>query len=210
MTIFTLTARIPRRGTIHRVFSGLLLMLAFCVLAMAGYQTATGRWHATPVLSGSMRPGLQPGDVVITQRVPITALHVRDVIVFLPAGEGARQTVHRIVKLTVTKGTTSITTRGDANTINDPTTSSLRGATAYRVSRVVPLLGYPAVWLQGGSHGGLAIMVGVMLLIGAAVTVMRPEKPAAQPDSAALADGTVDAPGLSEREPSASSHSWST
>jgi signal peptidase len=182
----------------------MLLVLAFCALAMAGFQTARGQWHATPVLSGSMRPGLQPGDVVLTHRVPITDLHVRDVIVFHPPNDGARQTVHRIVKLTVNNGTTTMTTRGDANTINDPTTSSLRGTTAYRVARVVPLLGYPAVWLQNGAHGRLAIMLGVLLLIGAAVTVLRPEKPAAQPDPADLADGTVHTAALPIPEPDAS------
>jgi signal peptidase len=160
------------------------LVLAFCALALGGYQVASGQWHATPVLSGSMRPGLQPGDVVITQRVPITDLHVRDVVVFHPPNESETQTVHRIVKLTVKSGTTSITTRGDANTVDDPTVSSLGGTTAYRVVRVVPLIGYPAVWLQNGNHGMLAIALGAILLIAAVVTVLRPDKPTKPPGSA--------------------------
>lgn len=188
----TLSSITPRRGTVHKVFSGLLLMLALSALAMAGYQTTSGHWHATPVLSGSMRPGLQPGDVVVTQRVPITDLTVRDVIVFQPPEAGARQTVHRIVNLTVKDGTTSITMRGDANTADDPAKLSLSGTTAYRVTRVVPLLGYPAIWLQNGSHGRLAMVLGVMLLIVAAVTVFRPEKPTAQADTGDLAAGTVE------------------
>src|ERR1019366_7328070 len=109
-----------QHSTIRTVFSVLLLVLAFCVLTLSGYQVASGQWHATPVLSGSMRPGLQPGDVVLTQRVPISDLHVRDVIVFHPPNEGNGLTVHRIVKLTVKDGTTSITTWGDANPIADP------------------------------------------------------------------------------------------
>lgn len=163
----------PVRG----VFSGLLLVLAVCALTMCGYQTASGHWHATPVLSGSMRPGLQPGDVVVTQRVPISDLHVRDVIVFHPPNEPQRQTVHRIVKLRVRNGTTSVTTRGDANTINDPTVTALGGTTAYRVVRVVPLVGYPAVWLSGGRHGLLVIGLGLVLLVCAVVTLLRPEAP---------------------------------
>jgi signal peptidase len=143
----------------------------------------SGQWHATPVLSGSMRPGMQPGDVVVTQRVPISDLHVRDVLVFYPPNETERQTVHRIVKLTVKKGTTSITTWGDANTTADPVVSSLSGTTAYRMVRVVPLVGYPAVWLQNGSHGLLAITAGVILLIAAVVTVLRPDNPTKPPGS---------------------------
>lgn len=85
-------------------------MFALCALAVAGYPVKTGQWHATPVLSGSLRPGMQPGDVVVIQRVPFSDLHVRDVVVFYPPHETTRQTVHRIVKLTVKGGTTSITT----------------------------------------------------------------------------------------------------
>jgi signal peptidase I len=156
------------------------MVTALCALAWCAYQTGTGRWHATPVLSGSMRPGLQPGDIVVTQRVPVGDLHVRDVIVFHPPNESQQQTVHRIVNLHVRNGTTHITTRGDANSINDPEVTALRGVTAYRVVRVVPLVGYPAVWLSDGHHGLLAIGLGVLLLVVAAVVLLRPESPRRQ------------------------------
>jgi len=161
----------------------MLVVLASAALAFAGYQVKTGQWHATPVLSGSMRPGIQPGDVVITQRVPVSDLRVRDVVVFYPPNETKRQTVHRIVKLTVKGGTTSITTWGDANLIADPAVSSLRGTTAYRMVRVVPLLGYPAIWLQNGSRGMLVIGLGVLVLIVAVFIALRPDKPTTPPGS---------------------------
>jgi len=176
----------PSAGsTISKGFSTLLLVLSFCALAIAGYQVKTGQWHATPVLSGSMRPGLQPGDVVVTQRVPISDLRVRDVVVFYPPNQTAHQTVHRIVKLTVQGERTSITTGGDANLVSDAAVSALKGTTAYRVVRVVPLVGYPAIWLQNGSRGMLAIALGVIVLIAAGVTVLRPDKPTepADPDN---------------------------
>lgn len=179
---------IPKRGTIRKAVTNLCLIVAFGALALAGLQVGTGRWHATPVLSGSMRPGLQPGDVVVTQRVPISDLHVRDVVVFHPPNEAERQTVHRIVKLTVKGGTTFMTTWGDANPVADPTASGLKGATAYRVVRVVPLLGYPAVWLQSATHGGLVIALGVVLLIVAAVVVLRPDKGTEPPRSTGPVD----------------------
>ena len=188
------TAHTPKHVTIRKVFSVLLLVLAFCALALSGYQVTSGQWHATPVLSGSMRPGLQPGDVVVTQRVPISDLHVRDVVVFHPPNEGDRLTVHRIVKLTVKGGTTSITTWGDANPIADPVVSSLSGTTAYRVARVVPLLGYPAVWLQNGGRGMLVIALGVILLIVAVVTLIRPDKPTKPPSAADPTDSSSDLP----------------
>jgi len=175
----------PPLGTIlSKGFSTLVLVLAFCALAIAGYQVKTGQWHATPVLSGSMRPGLQPGDVVVTQRVPISALRVRDVVVFYPPNQTSHQTVHRIVKLTVRGTTTSITTWGDANLVPDAAVSSLKGNTAYRMVRVVPLVGYPAIWLQNAGRGMMAIALGVILLIVAVVTILRPDKPTKPADPA--------------------------
>jgi signal peptidase I len=191
----------PERGIIRRVLGTLLLVVAFGALAFAGYEVKTGQWHATPVLSGSMRPGLQPGDVAVTQRVPVSDLHVRDVIVFYPPNETQRQTIHRIVKLTVKGGTTSITTWGDANRMADPAVASLKGATAYRMVRVVPLAGYPAIWLQNGGRGLLAIGLGAILLVAALVTVLRPDKPATPPRSPGTPGGHDDSPGEDKADP---------
>jgi signal peptidase len=177
VTTATRATRPPRGSVIRKGSSTLVLVLAFCALAFAGYQVKTGQWHATPVLSGSMRPAMQPGDVVITQRVPISALRVRDVVVFYPPNQTTHQTVHRIVNLTVKGNTTSITTWGDANLVADAAVSSLKGTTAYRMVRVVPLVGYPAIWLQNENRGLLAIALGVILLIAAALTMLRPDKP---------------------------------
>ena len=146
---------------------------------------------------------MQPGDVVVTQRVPISDLHVRDVIVFYAPNEIERQTVHRIVKLTVKGGTTSITTWGDANLTADPAVSSLKGTTAYRMVRVVPLLGYPAVWMQNGGRGMLAIALGAILLVAAVVTMFRPDRPTKPPGSTDPADSTL--PADSSGDPAESS-----
>lgn len=188
-------ATTPPLGTIIRKgFSTTLLVLAFCALAVAGYQVKTGQWHATPVLSGSMRPGLQPGDVVVTQRVPISALRVRDVVVFYPPNQTSHQVVHRIVKLTVKGKVTSITTWGDANLVPDAAVSSLKGDTAYRMVRVVPLVGYPAIWLQNGSRGMFAIALGAILLVAAAFTLLRPDKPDKPSTPADPGDQRIDEP----------------
>jgi signal peptidase I len=179
--------RPQQTSPLRRIVSGVLLVLALGTLAMAAYQTGTGRWHATPVLSGSMRPGLQPGDVVLTKQVPVADLHVRDVIVFHPPDHGDRLTVHRIVEMTPLNGSVSITTRGDANSADDLAPASLSGRDAYRVQRVLPLVGYPAVWLSGGNHGMLVIGLGVLLLVAAAVTVLRRDPPTDAAD-----DPTID------------------
>jgi signal peptidase len=167
-----------------------LLLLALGTLAAAAYQTGTGRWHATPVLSGSMRPGLQPGDVVLTKRVPVSDLQVRDVIVFHPPGEADRLKVHRIVRLTSRNGGVAITTRGDANSAADPEEATLSSHDTYRVERVIPLVGYPAVWLAAGNHGAMAIVLGLLLLAAATTTALRKDASAAVPAEPAPDEGT--------------------
>lgn len=92
------------------------------------------------------------------------------------------------MKLEVKGETTSITTWGDANDVADPAVSSLSGTTAYRMVRVVPLVGYPAVWLQNGNRGVMVIALGVILLIAAAVTFLRPDRPTTPPDPADSAE----------------------
>lgn len=197
----------PRQRTRGRRAAGsLLLLLGLAALALGAFATGTGRWHATPVLSGSMRPGLQPGDVVLTKRVPVSSLQVRDVLVFHPPGEGDRLLVHRIVRLTRKGDVVTITTHGDANTADDPAKASLHlGGTAYRVQRAVPLVGYPAVWLSQGSHGPLTIVLGVVFLVGAVLTVVRkgpdevPPSSSSTPDDAAV-EGPPSAVGGSRRD----------
>ena len=49
--------------------------------------------------------------------------------------------------------------------------------------RVVPPLGYLAVWLQNRSPGLLVIALGAILLIAAAVSILRPDKPTEAPGS---------------------------
>src|SRR2546422_624427 len=77
----------------------LLLVSACLALVALGGGLATGRLRLTPILSGSMRPTLQPGAVAVL--TPIDASEVRkgDVIVFHePIGAHAL-VVHRVVRV---------------------------------------------------------------------------------------------------------------
>ena len=126
----------------------------------------------TPVLSGSMRPGLAVGGVVISQRVPVDSLAVRDVIVFADPYKPSEQIVHRIVRITKNKsGQLQFNTQGDANTVRDPWTITIRGNDVYRVRWSVPLLGYVANSYQ--RHRGYYLLgAGIVLILIAVSTVL--------------------------------------
>jgi len=156
-----------------RATIGTIMLLV--VLVLVGIVTVTlvrGTWMVTPVLSGSMRPGFSVGGVVISERVPVSSLAVRDVIVFQRPDRPSEQVVHRIVQLTDGgSGQLRINTQGDANTVRDPWTLTIRGSSAYRVRWSLPLLGYVAVAFQ--DHRGQTLLIAGLILIAIAVFTLR-------------------------------------
>lgn len=111
------------------------------VVLTAGVMVRVNGLQSQVVLTGSMRPTIQPGDLVITDSTPVSQLAVGDVIAFFPPGE-PQAVLHRIATLTVEDAGSTVTTRGDANSMDDPWRATLRGDTAYRLAFVVPLIGW--------------------------------------------------------------------
>jgi signal peptidase len=138
-----------------------VLIVAVGVIGVSvGILVFVNNLHFQTVTSGSMRPTISPGDVAVTQTVPVSSLAVGDVIVFFPPTSTTEPVMHRIVSLV--DGV--ITTRGDANNVNDPWQVTLTGTTAYRMVAVVPFLGWltelqrPAL-IVAGLLVGLAILL---------------------------------------------------
>src|SRR5664280_696866 len=103
-----------------------------------------------------MRPGLSVGGVAISESVPVDSLAVQDVIVFQRPDKPSEQVVHRIVQLAVgSSGQVVINTQGDANTVSDPWTLTIRVDYAYRVRWSLPLFGYVVAFQN---HRGFALL----------------------------------------------------
>jgi signal peptidase I len=123
-----------------------------------------------------MRPGLSVGGVVVSQRVPIDNLHVRDVIIFRDPYKPSEQIVHRIVKITKGPGgKLMFNTQGDANNVRDPWTLSIQGDSIYRARWSVPLIGYVAIAYQN-HRPFLLLGAGIVLLLIAIFTVLETRK----------------------------------
>ena len=120
-----------------------MLIGVSAMLLAIGMAVRTGHLNLQPVLSGSMRPTFQPGDLLATWRVPISSLHVGEVIAFVPPGKNYEE-MHRIVALKRVGAKTTITTRGDANHgRNDPWGPvALQGKSVYRLAVIIPKLGW--------------------------------------------------------------------
>jgi signal peptidase I len=159
-----------------RVRQVLALFVLACVLVGVGvgvFALVKGTWSINPVLSGSMRPGFAVGGVVISERVPVDQLALRDVIVFQDPLTPSEQIVHRIVGMSVARnGERIFLTQGDANVSRDPWRLQIPGGTAYRVRWSLPLLGYVAIAYE--NHRGIALIIaGVVLILVAILPIAR-------------------------------------
>jgi len=144
------------------------LAAVLALAGIAGVALARGTWMMTPVLSGSMRPGLSVGGLAISEQVPVDRLAVRDVIVFRSPDKPTEQVVDRIVHLAEgSSGQMLINTQGDTNTVRDPWTMTIRGDSAYRVRWSVPLVGYVAIAYENyrgfWQFGTGIVMVGIAI-----------------------------------------------
>jgi signal peptidase I len=148
--------------------------------------------------SGSMRPGLSVGGLAISERTPVDRLAVRDVIVFRSPDNPSEQVVHRIVNLAEgSPGQVLVNTQGDANTVRDPWTITMRGGSAYLVRWSVPLVGYVAIayknyrdfWLGAG-----IVMVGTAMSLGFRVRRLRKRRRTGTKPKGPTASHAVSAP----------------
>ena len=141
-----------------------LLLLVGTVLGAAGVALALATGvSAQPVLSASMAPSLDVGDLVLVRSVPTSSLRVGDIPLIVPTGQ-VIAVAHRITQLTPGTGGPTLTTRGDANRSADAVRPTVLGPTAPRVIAVVPKVGQLARLLsrqpvQPILIGGLGILL---------------------------------------------------
>ncbi|GEP39579.1 hypothetical protein NPS01_32420 [Nocardioides psychrotolerans] len=184
--------RAPRGSVPARLGSALLsLLLAACLLSFLvlavgphvfGYRTAT-------MLTGSMAPGIMPGDVVVTAPRPAADVEVGDVISYQIPIEDHRVETHRVTEVIHgDDGTVAVRTQGDANANVDPWTAVLDGDVVWEVQGVIPEIGtvIRALHHPFVSKGLLWVAIAGTLLLGLTTIWSKDE---ADPADADLADG---------------------
>ena len=130
---------------LHVVLSALMIF-STVVVVLAVFLMRTDTIRVSRVLTGSMKPLLPVGTVVVTRPVPSSQVTVGDVIMFMPpkewAGPDAKPVIHRVAEITHTEdGATGIKTKGDNNTAVDPWTLNANGIQAYKLAWHSYLLG---------------------------------------------------------------------
>lgn len=117
------------------------------VVAVAIMWFAVGLFpiHPMVVATGSMRPVMDAGDVVIVAKAPADVIEPGDIIQFRE--EGGISVLHRVVEIYETEGARFFITKGDANDQRDKDPVS-PGNVVGKVVFAVPRIGWAAVAIK--------------------------------------------------------------
>lgn len=138
-----------------------LVVVAFLVVAVplvvAAVPGVVGADASYVVLSSSMSPAIDAGDLVLVNDVPTERIEEGDVITFRRGSDtGDAPVTHRVVDIAESDDERRFTTKGDAN--EDPDSQPVRAEEVIgREVVVLPLVGYLVEF--GNSRAGLATLV---------------------------------------------------
>lgn len=154
----TVLAGIRRAGEWMLVATAVAAALLAVVLPRLG--------GATPyaVLTGSMRPAMPPGTLVVVRPVDPSDITTGQVITFMPKENDPSVVTHRVVGLGFDGTGTTFTTKGDANDAPDPTPVRAVQVVGERWY-FVPYLGYLTDLFTGQQRTvGILVVTGGLLL----------------------------------------------
>ncbi|HSX05924.1 MAG TPA: signal peptidase I [Candidatus Saccharimonadales bacterium] len=136
--------KLLRRTLITLGIAGFLLCAATVLL----FNRQTLGWQALSVPTGSMRPTMSPGSLVLVHRVPYSSLRVGDVITHTNPLTMHSTLTHRIIKVYKLHGIPAYITKGDANPSPDlPVVGGLvRGKMVWHVPYVGTWLMWAKTW----------------------------------------------------------------
>ena len=147
----------------------LTIFVAMTVLRISGGELLAVR-------TGSMRPSIEPGDLIVTRGVDPRTVKKGDVITFRVPSEDNTLVTHRVVK--VADNGNKFTTKGDANDTVDPfetTAKDVLGTEWFSV----PKVGQFMVFLASGLGTALLIIVPGCIYLGQTIADRRAARRAA-------------------------------
>ncbi len=135
-----------RRG--RKIRTIIFVAITFSAALFPAILTTTYGFGVSPILTGSMQPTANPGDIYLTRLAPSTALRVGDVIAVNNQSTGTYYS-HRIAEVRDYNGLLRIVTKGDANDSvdRDPLIVSPYAKVSLVVA-TVPYLGRPMVYMN--------------------------------------------------------------
>lgn len=118
------------------------------------------------VLTDSMFPEIESGDLIICRTAQPEDIAVGDVISFFdPAGNGSSMVTHRVVEVTQENGSLAWRTKGDANNVEDSTLVPAENLVGVYRSRIAGA-GNIAMFMQTTQGLILCVICPIVLLVG--------------------------------------------
>lgn len=151
-----------------KVRNALFIATAFTVALIPAILTSQYGFGFSPILTGSMQPSANPGDLFITRLVPASTLQVGDIIAINNQITGTYYS-HRIYEMRMVNGALRIITKGDSN--ESPDREPFMVAPVSEVSKaikVVPSIGQPMVYMntvQGRQSAATFLVVSNILAL---------------------------------------------
>lgn len=130
-----------RAGGIFSIALVALTLLPTVLATLLGF-------HLSVVTSGSMRPTIKPGDVVLTKYESVGALKAGEVILYYNTKLGT-EVAHRIEDIKVKSDQLMVTTKGDANPVADTPVLFNQSMPIPVAKLVLPKIGYLLINLTG-------------------------------------------------------------
>ncbi|GLY27455.1 signal peptidase I [Kineosporia sp. NBRC 101731] len=129
-------------GVLSYQIGNVLSTVAFALFLFLAVGPHLFPYQTMTMLTGSMVPTINPGDVAVDTRTSIYDLKPGDIITYRIPVEDHRIVSHRIITVTTeTNGSVTVQTKGDANPSNDPWTANFTSGTMWRVDTVIPKIG---------------------------------------------------------------------
>lgn len=138
------------------------------------------------VLTDSMYPNIQSGDLIICETLEASKVKEGDVIAFFdPAGNGNAVVTHRVIEITALNGNVAWRTQGDANNVADSSLvpeNNLVGRYKMRIAGA----GNVAMFMQTTQGLIVCVVLPILLFVGYDVVRRKLYEKAQSEDKAAL------------------------
>jgi signal peptidase len=181
--------------TILKWLGNILTILLIIIIGMAsfsmfqakrnpGYITSIMGYKPMSVLTGSMRPMLEPGDMIVAKDVKLQDIEVGDVITYRM--DHKTLVTHRVAEIIQEDGKHMFKTKGDANNVEDQNLISFDQVIGKFVFNI-PKGGYVSNFARSGKGFLLLVVFPAILLIVSELKslwseIVKDEKKTAEPE----------------------------
>ena len=127
---------------------------------------SVGGWLPLIVLTDSMKPEIDGGDLIICHTIEAEEIKTGDVIAFFdPAGNGTSIVTHRVIEIVEENGELSFRTKGDNNNAEDKLLVSENDLVAIYKTRIAGA-GNVAMFMQSPTGLIVCVVLPIVMLVG--------------------------------------------